>query len=606
MKFKLLLLCTLLWLTGTAQNLINVTSFTMPKPVPAKTADWGTLPSLIVVATNTAQGGTAARVQESKVAFTIKSNGNKVCGGNLVPAGFTAKTRVYKASEISGMLNGCILKPGSYQLCVQFFADTNGRNVPISAEKCATEFAIEGTTPTGNTTNEKYTAPQNISPADKKTLNEREAKTPLTFRWTPLVPRPQSPVTYKLRVWQLMQGQNGTAAMKANTLVVEKEVKGQTQFIKQNLMGDVEMIDGAANLVWNVQAVNEQGAVLGSSTPTSFKIIITDPSDGCFSLDTTQYKIECNGFDNQGKQNYKLTNLILKNTGTNPGRTGLITTGASPYIIPVGFSVSSPLPTSATGILPGNSIPISFNINGATGSAITFYIYATIPDPAGDVNVACDKRFKVQIDLPSCKCDLCDAPNSTWEIQSQLYYDSTSTNNILTLHNDISFGPHKIVKLSAEVVDFYWYTEGDCKKCTSNDYYWGNLISGSIKGSSFTQGVSAADADGIPLPTSHQLDFLSINPAGANISSDVYLNLSLPQQTLLSCCTDCFRFCVRYTVTFMQNGVCKTCSIVKCYETKRKHRKILLSLATNQCGEKLYNPGDFQDASTPVLDKKNN
>ena len=125
MKLKLLLLTSLFWAVGSAQNLVNITPFAVPKAVSANTADWGSLPSLMVVATAT---GTSLPValEYGKVAFTIKSNGAKVCGGSLQPADFTNRTRIYKANEISGMLGGCVLRPGTYQLCVQFFANLNG------------------------------------------------------------------------------------------------------------------------------------------------------------------------------------------------------------------------------------------------------------------------------------------------------------------------------------------------------------------------------------------------------------------------------------------------------------------------------------------------
>ena len=103
MKFKLLLLCCIFWMAGSAQNLVSVSSFSVPKLTPANTADWANLPALMVVATATGTTLPAALV-EGKVAFTIKSNGSKVCGGNLMDAGFATRTRIYKASEISGML----------------------------------------------------------------------------------------------------------------------------------------------------------------------------------------------------------------------------------------------------------------------------------------------------------------------------------------------------------------------------------------------------------------------------------------------------------------------------------------------------------------------
>ena len=259
-------------MAGTAQNLVTISPFSMPSNVPANTADWGSLTTLFVLAT---ANGTPipSSLADGNVAFTIKKGGSKVCGGTLQAAQFTARTKAYKANEISSMLGGCVLNPGTYQLCVQFFANTNGSLVPVSAEKCSNnEFVIESPTggnPTGDT---KYSPPQNLSPTDKKSLSDKEMTSPLTFRWTPLVPRPRDPILYRLKVWQLMQGQNGNAAMKSNTPVVTKEVKELTQFVKPNLMGDIEMIGGAANLVWNVEAVDGQGKVLGVSEPTVFNV----------------------------------------------------------------------------------------------------------------------------------------------------------------------------------------------------------------------------------------------------------------------------------------------------------------------------------------------
>ena len=121
MKLKLLLLCCLFWIAGTAQNLVTVSAFSMPNNVPANTADWGNLTTLMVVAI---ANGTPipSSLADGNVAFTIKKGGSKVCGGTLQTMQFTARTKTYKANDISGMLGGCVLRPGTYQLCVQFFA----------------------------------------------------------------------------------------------------------------------------------------------------------------------------------------------------------------------------------------------------------------------------------------------------------------------------------------------------------------------------------------------------------------------------------------------------------------------------------------------------
>ena len=273
MKIKLVFFCLIFSIAAAAQNLINVSPFTIPKQVAANTAEWGNLPAMMVMA-NLAGQTPVSSVEDSKVAFTIKSNGAKVCGGKLFDAGFNGRTRIYKASEIVGMLGNCVLKPGSYQLCVQFFGKNLAQGtVPLSDEKCSsTEFIIEnpnaGVTPAAGT----YTPPQNISPADKKTFTENEIKAPLTFRWTPLVPKPRDNVIYKLRVWQLMQGQNSTAAIKTNQPVIEEEIKDQTQFVYRKGWDGVVKGGTKRSLVWSVETLNSQGSKLATSEPTGFDI----------------------------------------------------------------------------------------------------------------------------------------------------------------------------------------------------------------------------------------------------------------------------------------------------------------------------------------------
>jgi hypothetical protein len=69
---------------------------------------------------------------------------------------------------------------------------------------------------------------ESTSQAKVQTVPETQfslnAPDPVTFRWTPVVPKPQEPVTYRLKVWQLMQGQNSTEAMRTNQPIVTKDV----------------------------------------------------------------------------------------------------------------------------------------------------------------------------------------------------------------------------------------------------------------------------------------------------------------------------------------------------------------------------------------------
>lgn len=280
MKYKLLVLLTVISLSCSAQNLINISPFTFPKPIPANTADWGSMPGLIVIA-NAAGQANVTVLEESKVSFTIKSAGNKVCGGNLISSGFTGKSRIFKAGEISGMFNGFVLKPGSYQMCVQFFSANyaNGQMKPISDERCSsTEFVIEATSNGTTPSNISYTPPQNISPANQKAFSETEAKKPLTFRWTPLLPKPRFQVIYKLKVWQVEQGQNALQAMKTTQPFIEEEVKDQTQYNYRKGWDGTVKGGSKISFVWDVEVIDPQGNKLATSEPSGFDIGDNPPS----------------------------------------------------------------------------------------------------------------------------------------------------------------------------------------------------------------------------------------------------------------------------------------------------------------------------------------
>jgi hypothetical protein len=595
-KQMLMVVAMLISFWASGQNLISPITINIPANPPANMAEWATAvpPVMILAQTKLVNGQINGMVQESRILVTIKSAGNKVCGtytAQTAPmSNFNSATKNWTGANVLSLLGQeCILKPGSYELCVQFYSF----DLRVLGESCK-PFNIE------EKKQESFSPPQNVFPNNEKSFKETEVKAPITFRWTPIVPKPKEPVVYRLRVWQLMQGQNSMNTMRSNTPIVEKEVTNVTQAVVNNLYTGPCKPPYLCDYIWTVEALSKdatQGASqksFGTSEPTTFKIIVDESNPGsCLRLDTSKYSIVCVGQDQNGKFRYKVQNLFVNKIAgnTDPFMESGTTVSNINYItavLPASVLIQNVTPLSFTGITAAVSPAIGFEFVSATAltsftanlSAYTYHLSA-----AGS-KIYCQKNFEMTFDVPSCRCNLCDSSIAKWEIQSEIKYDSTATNNILTLHNDITFSPYKVVKLSAEIVDFYWYTEGDCKKCNNNDYYFGNLVSGTISGSSFTNtGTSVAGPGGTPIPSSHQLDFIANTLAGANLNNDLYLNISLPPQTQLSCCTDCFRFCIRYTVTFMQGGVCKTCSIVKCYESKRKHRKVGKQININACGE---------------------
>jgi hypothetical protein len=240
---------------------INIVSFNVKNKLPADVSTWGSIPAgLILVAQKVPQ----INLQGIKLVVQIKQNGSRVCGTNVEASQLIdiANMRNFSGNELVGYLSQCpLLKAGNYIICVQFF---NIDRYPISEERCR-DFIVEDQVQI----QQSYSPPQNIAPVNQKKFFVSEQNAPITFRWTPIVPKPKEPVTYRLKVWQLMQGQNGSQAMRSNSPIVEKDVTNITQAVIANLYTGPCKPPYLCDFVWNVQAVDKDNKPLGSNNGTS-------------------------------------------------------------------------------------------------------------------------------------------------------------------------------------------------------------------------------------------------------------------------------------------------------------------------------------------------
>jgi hypothetical protein len=111
--------------------------------------------------------------------------------------------------------------------------------------------------------------PQNVAPSNAKSFSADEVQNPITFRWTPVVPKPRDPVVYKLKVWQLMQGQNSTQAMRSNQPIVTKDVDNITETVISGIYTGPCRPPYLCDFVWTVQAMDKNGTPIGSNLGTS-------------------------------------------------------------------------------------------------------------------------------------------------------------------------------------------------------------------------------------------------------------------------------------------------------------------------------------------------
>ncbi len=261
-NLKLLFTALLVSLMASSQsgqiNQINIVNFTVKNTLPGTVDSWLSTPAALML---TAQKVPGAPVKETKLLLQIRSGGNLVCGSTMA----TAKSidpfdvRVFTTADLIGIMGNCHdLKPGSYTICAQFF---NVDRVAISREVCK-DFKVDDIAV-------EYAPPTLITPDENKKFSANELMQPLQFRWTPLVPKPREPVTYRLRVWQLMQGQNGVAAMRSNAPVVDKEVKEITQATVTGILTGPCKPPYLCDFIWNVQALTRDGKPMGRNNGMS-------------------------------------------------------------------------------------------------------------------------------------------------------------------------------------------------------------------------------------------------------------------------------------------------------------------------------------------------
>ena len=117
---------------------------------------------------------------------------------------------------------------------------------------------------------------KNSSPTEGKKFSEAEAGGTITFRWSGLVPKPTREATYRLRVWQLMQGQTGAQAMKANKPVVSKDVSLIHETSVSGLYTGPCKPPYLCEFVWSVSVVNN-GTLSNNSDPSSFSVLVPPP-----------------------------------------------------------------------------------------------------------------------------------------------------------------------------------------------------------------------------------------------------------------------------------------------------------------------------------------
>lgn len=176
--------------------------------------------------------------------FTSNPSGTTILfAGDVVPLEYMMFTGKYKTSlQRTGKLPA-----DNYMLCVRPVRPVD--YVPLGEEQCKTFYLA--------TTQ----LPILMKPYNEEILDGKMAQTAITFRWTPVVPRASSPVTYRIQVFEVLPTQSPVQAQRSNQPLLDKEILAATQFIWQPQLAFVPVDSNAARkfptFIWTIQSLDK-------------------------------------------------------------------------------------------------------------------------------------------------------------------------------------------------------------------------------------------------------------------------------------------------------------------------------------------------------------
>jgi hypothetical protein len=299
MKHKILIALFLLFTVIVhAQPLTNLIVNARPTATLSK---WSITQGTITLVVNNQGGSGQGPTKRVKIKAILKaSDGTEVSTTNMnlaqvviLPDG----NSVYNAAvvfpleiqQFTGKYQKSLNRTGklpadNYQLCVQLVEPTT--YAPLSLERCGSFYIAAAQLPIC------------MMPANEQELDITKARTAITFRWTPLVPKPQGATNYRLQVFEVLEHQTPMQALRSNQPLLDQIIIERTQFIwqPQGILGFVveEKVDSLTQkkgwdgtvkgngkrFIWSIQTLDAlQNPVAvdanyeGRSEPIQFIII---------------------------------------------------------------------------------------------------------------------------------------------------------------------------------------------------------------------------------------------------------------------------------------------------------------------------------------------
>ena len=174
-----------------------------------------------------------------------------------------------------------ILPEGSYELCVTIISAQTLQ--PLSTSTCRS-FSLT-----------KNILPVLLQPEDNKKIVSGTEKSTL-FVWSPMIPIPAMPATYRIRVVEVLQGQSTQQAFYVNNPLFERTVMGGTQLLWPQ---EIPLPSAGANLAWGIQPEDELGNpyILPERFTNAFNLIVLPSKDECAKLLENIKKLRVRGLE---------------------------------------------------------------------------------------------------------------------------------------------------------------------------------------------------------------------------------------------------------------------------------------------------------------------
>jgi hypothetical protein len=281
---KICLIAALGFMCSTSLAQVTTTLVVSPTP-PGTLTDWAAKKevltylvvnqgqprqALIKAELKTADGTLAAATNLAKArVINLERNNNLVLNaGDVLPI----ETMIFYGKFKKTLERTGKLPADNYQLCVQLVTPIDF--LPVSEQRCR-NFTIAA-----------FQLPIPVIPAHEAILDLDKSKTTITFRWTPVAPKPTQPITYRLTIFGILENQTPMQALRSNQPLLAKDVIGTTQYIWQHQLainpccqesgkpvtGNENVTDttndlinavNAYGFIWTIQTFDQNGQPFG-------------------------------------------------------------------------------------------------------------------------------------------------------------------------------------------------------------------------------------------------------------------------------------------------------------------------------------------------------